>query len=71
MDKISSFFNSIFGSAGKWVILGILGLAVIMVIITFAFFIKYFKIILIVASIVASLAVVGFIVYKKVIQEEQ
>lgn len=65
MQKVIDFFNNTFGSIGKWILLGIFGLVVILGIVLVSYVLVNLKWILLGASILIVIAVVGLILYKK------
>lgn len=65
MDKIAEFFNGLFGTAGKWVMLGCLGVLVILGIVLFSFVVANIKWILLGASVILVIVGVGLFLYKK------
>ena len=71
MKKIADFFNNTFGKVGKWILLSFMCLAIILGIVLFAFFIKYFKIAMIVIGVLGALAFAGFMVYQFVIKKRK
>jgi len=65
MQKVIDFFNNTFGSEGKWIMLAVLCVVIILAIVLFSYVIANLKWILLGAAILVVLATVGLILYKK------
>lgn len=65
MQKVIDFFNNTFGSIGKWILLGVFGLVVVLGIVLVSYVLVNLKWILLGAGILIVIAVVGLILYKK------
>lgn len=65
MTKISQWFTDTFGGAGKWILLGIMGVGLIIMIVTFFLVIKYFKYVVIGLVVMLILAIIGSLLYKR------
>lgn len=65
MQKVIDFFNNTFGSAGKWIMLAVLCVVIILAIVLFSYVVVNLKWILLGAAILVVLAAVGLILYKK------
>jgi len=62
--------QELFGGATKWVLVGVIGFLAILAIILFAFVVKNIQWILLGCGIALVLAIVGIVVYKKVIAKK-
>jgi len=65
MQQIIDFFNNTFGSIGKWIMLAVLCVAIILAIVLFSYVIANLKWILLGAAILVVAAGIGLIIYKK------
>ena len=65
MNKISQWFTDTFGDAGKWILLGIMGVGLVIVVVTFFLVVKYIKYVIIGLVAIFILAIVGLILYKR------
>jgi uncharacterized membrane protein len=70
IQKVLDFFNNTFGSAGKWVLLGVAGVALIIGIILVVFVMKNLWVVLGVGAGVVALVGAGFVVYNKFIKKD-
>ena len=71
VQKISDFFTGLFGSAGKWVMVGIIGVVVILCIVLFSFVIANIKWILLGGSAAAVIAGAIIIAVKKIKEKKE
>jgi hypothetical protein len=66
MQQIIDFFNNTFGSIGKWIMLAVLCVAIILGIVLFSYVVANLKWILLGAAILVVVVGIGLIIYKKV-----
>jgi len=69
LQKIIDFFNTTFGSAGKWVLLGVVCLIIAIGVTLITLVVINIKWVIIGGGILAVLAIAGFIVYQKFIKK--
>ena len=65
-EKISTTLTNLFGDAGKWILVAILGVLVILCIVLVVFVALNIKWVLLGGSAAAVFTAIGFIVYKKI-----